>query len=97
MSWPTTMASAPRHGDEGGAEQFGEGLVPLVRHHSADVVRLHDLRQISSHDPPSLTASPMPLAGAGRAPKLPAAAGTQDMARAAGRMTAPTRPNRRWG
>ncbi len=34
---------------EGGAEQLGERLVPLIRHDSAHVVRLDDLRQISSH------------------------------------------------
>ena len=38
---------------EGGAEQLGERLVPLVRHDSAHVVRLNDLGQIShsEHSP----------------------------------------------
>jgi hypothetical protein len=39
--------------DEGRAEQLGQRLVPLVRDHTAYVVRLHDLRQISSHGQPS--------------------------------------------
>ena len=33
-------------GDEGGAEQLGERLVPLVGDDAADVVRLHDLREV---------------------------------------------------
>ncbi|GGT61434.1 hypothetical protein GCM10010226_43800 [Streptomyces phaeofaciens] len=36
---------------EGRPEQLGQRLVPLVRDHSAHVVRLHDLRQIYSHGP----------------------------------------------
>ncbi len=39
--------------DEGRAEQLGQRLVPLVRDDTAHVVRLHDLRQISSHGQPS--------------------------------------------
>ena len=46
MSWPMTIASAPVTCDEGRAEQLGERLVPLVGDDSADVVRLHELRQI---------------------------------------------------
>lgn len=40
-----------RHLDERRPEPLGQRLVPLIGHHSAHVVRLHDLRQISSHGP----------------------------------------------
>src|SRR3954469_1669935 len=39
------------HPGEGDAEEFGERLVPLVRDHTADVVRLHDLRQVGHSQP----------------------------------------------
>lgn len=40
-----------RHLDERRPELLGQRFVPLVGHDSAHVVRLHDLRQISSHGP----------------------------------------------
>ena len=49
MSWPIDDRVGAGHLDEGGAEELGQRLVPLVRDHPAHVVRLHDLRQISSH------------------------------------------------
>ena len=55
MSWPTTIAVGAGDLDEGGAEELGERLVPLVRHDAAYVVRLHDLRQIAATaDPPEV-------------------------------------------
>lgn len=62
--------------DERGSEEFGQRFVPLVGHHSAHVVRLHELRQISNHG-----RSSWGLCGP---PKLPGRSGPQESASTGG-------------